>query len=358
MKLALHPYVSAGVVVTGAGLIVAATIGQSAPQTQTRELRLVDNVADFAAGQDYPITDWEGAYSDTLSNVQDLQSQMDGNPDPIISQIENNLTTYANDLATGFQNSSENLTSDLQDLEKVLSISLSDLQSGDLYDASTNLSNWLLETPFDVTRPIVNAESEIIQSMVNNFDNVVNPQGLAYGDFTSDSMTVYSVPLWFSDLATASLYGPNAAEYALSGVTQDIINALQAGDTTLALNDLVNAPSTIVDAFFNGYDGAIRALISDAAFRGTGLDSGEGLLNGGLENVRQAEEIIAGDLGGMEKIDGTLGAATAAAGSTSDLSAVTSDVSALLNADPALGDLVTALDPNAVADISSLLSLF
>jgi len=356
MKLALHPYVSAGVVVTGAGLIAAATIGQSTLETQTRAVRLVDSIADVAAGQDYPITDWEGAYSDTIANLQDLQSQMSGNPDPIIAAIENNMSTYANDLATGFQNSGDNLTSDLQDLEKVLTISLSDLQSGDLYDASTNLSNWLLETPFDVTRPVTNAEFDVIQSMVNNLDNVLGLGGLAYGDgITADAPTVYAIPLWYSELATAWLYGPNAADYAMLGVTQDIINALQDGDYSLALSDLSNAPATIVDAYFNGYDAeGMTGFLADAATLRTGLDPSEGALNGGLENVRRAEEVIAGDLGGdVRAFD-----AAAAAGSTADLNIITSDVTALLNADPALGDLVTAFDPNAVADISSLLSLF
>lgn len=357
MKLALRPYVTAGIVVAGAGLIVAAPIAPSALETQTLSVRLVDSAGDLTAGQDYPITDWEGAYSDTISNLQDLQSQISGNPDPIISAIENNMTTYANDLATGFQNSSDNLTTDLQDLGPLLTNALSDLQSGDLYDASTSLSNWLLETPLDVSRPVLNAEFEIIQSMVNNFDNLFSPGAIAYGDITSDVMSIFSIPAWFSDLASASLYGPNAAEYALSGVTQDIVDAWQAGDTTLALNDLLNAPSTIVDAFFNGYDvdDGFRSLVTDDAALRSGLDPSEGMLNGGLESVRRAEEIVAGDLGGDLRAQDT---AAVSAGSTADLNAVVGDVTALFNADPALGDLVTAFDPNAVTDISSLLSLF
>ena len=37
------------------------------------------------------------------------------------------------------------------------------------------------------------------------------------------------------------------------GVTQDVVNAYQSGDYTLALNDISNAGSTIVDAYLNGY---------------------------------------------------------------------------------------------------------
>jgi len=83
-----------------------------------------------------------------------------------------------------------------------------------------------------------------------------------------------------------------------------------------------------------------------------GLDPSEGALNGGDENVLEAREIIAGDLGGAEKAQDTI----AAASSTADLNAIVGDVSTLLNPSTALGEIATAFDPNAVADISSLLS--
>ncbi len=39
-----------------------------------------------------------------------------------------------------------------------------------------------------------------------------------------------SVPTWLSELIVAGLYGPNAAVAAFDGVTDDITNALNAGD--------------------------------------------------------------------------------------------------------------------------------
>jgi hypothetical protein len=76
--------------------------------------------------------------------------------------------------------------------------------------------------------------------------------------------------------------------------------------------------------------------------------------------VLRAKEIIAGDLGGAVRAQDTLASAaadpTAAASSTADLNAIVGDVSTLLNPSTALGEIATAFDPNAVADISSLLS--
>ena len=65
----------------------------------------------------------------------------------------------------------------------------------------------------------------------------------------------------------------------------------------------------------------------------------------------RAKEIVAGDLGGAVRAeDSVLSAASA------DWNTVVGDVSNLLNPDTALGEFASALDPNAVADITSLLS--
>lgn len=171
-----------------------------------------------------------------------------------------------------------------------------------------------------------------------------------------DAPRVFAVPAWFTDLREAPLFGPNAAENAIAGVTQDIVNAIQQGDTTLALSDLSNALSTVVDAYFNGYqvdDGVGPLLVSDAAVLRGGLDPTEGALNGGREAVLRAQEIIAGDLGGAVR---AADAVTAAASAGGDSNTLVGDLSTLLNPDTALGGIATALDPNAAADISSLLS--
>ena len=67
----------------------------------------------------------------------------------------------------------------------------------------------------------------------------------------------------------------------------------------------------------------------------------------------RANEIVAGDLGREVRAED----ATATAASVSgDSNAPVGDISTLLNPDSALGEIVTAFDPNAVADITSLMS--
>jgi hypothetical protein len=370
MELTLRPYITAGVVLAGAGLIAAVPIGPPAPEIQTRAVHLasVDDLGDptsaasLADNPEFPLVSWADAYSDTTSNLQSLDAQIAADPNPILSAVDANLTNYANELASAAQLSSSNFTNLLQDLSTVLTNATSDLQAGDVYDAETSIWQFLLTDPGTLTRPFESAYFDISQSMVNNLDNLLTPGGVL-ANATSDIMQIFAIPQWVTDLQEASLYGPNAAEYAMAGVTQDVLNAYQSGDLTLALNDLSNAPSTIFDAYLNGYqvDGGVTAKdLTDLAVRRPGLNPSLGALNGGSESVLRAKEIIAGDLGGAVRAQDTLASAaadpTAAASSTADLNAIVGDVSTLLNPSTALGEIATAFDPNAVADISSLLT--
>ena len=368
MEHSIRPYVTAGVVLAGASLIAAAPIGPPAPEIQTRAVHLASvgdlvdptSAASLADNQEFPLVSWADAYSDTISNLQSLDAQIAADPNPILSAVDANLTNYANELASAAQLSSSNFTNLLQDLSTVLTNATGDLQAGDVYDAETSIWQFLLTDPGTVTRPFESAYFDISQSMVNNLDNLLTPGGI-YANATSDIMQIFAIPQWVSDLQEASLYGPNAAEYAMAGVTQDVLNAYQSGDLTLALNDLSNAPSTIFDAYLNGYqvDGGVTAKdLTDLAALRPGLNPTLGALNGGGESVLRAKEIVAGDLGGGVRAFDTLGGAdaTAAASSTADLNVIVGDISTLLSPDTALGELATAFDPNAIADITSLLS--
>jgi hypothetical protein len=368
MEHSLRPYVTAGVVLAGASLIAGVPIGPPAREIQTRAVQLVSiddlsdptSAASLADSQVYPVVSWADAYSDTTSNLQALDAQIATDPNPVLSAVDANLTDYANELASAAQLSSSNFTNLLQDLSTVLTNATGDLQAGDVYDAETSIWQFLLTDPQTLTRPFESAFFDISQSLTNNLDNLLSP-GAIFANAASDIMQIFAIPQWVTDLQVASLYGPNAAEYAMAGVTQDVINAYQSGDLTLALNDLSNAPSTIFDAYLNGYqvDGGVTAKdLTDLAALRTGLNPALGALNGGSESVLRARDIIAGDLGhGVRAFDTVGGAdATAAASSTADFNAILGDVSTLLNPSTVLGELATAFDPNAIADITSLLS--
>ena len=92
MELSLRPYVTAGVVVAGAGLIVAAPLGPSAVQIQTRAVQLTaveglaaDMVGAAAAPQEYPVSTLADVFTNAFANLQSLGSEFSGNLTPILT---------------------------------------------------------------------------------------------------------------------------------------------------------------------------------------------------------------------------------------------------------------------------------
>jgi hypothetical protein len=88
------------------------------------------------------------------------------------------------------------------------------------------------------------------------------------------------------------------------------------------------------------------------------VDSAQGLLseNGAVETEREAVNTIANEISERAKGAQTLVDAGATASASADLNTLAGDVSSLLNPDTPLGELASLFDPNAVTDITSLLS--
>jgi hypothetical protein len=374
MELSIRPYVTAGVVAAGAGLIAAAPVGPSALEIQTRAVQLVatedlaaDVVSAAAAPQEFPVSSWADVFLNAFSNLESLQSQVGLDGSPILQAIMDNQLIYSNDLATAAETAGTNLVNALQDFPNVLSSAMSDLASGDVFDAETSIAQFLTQTPLSVIRPLDNGFFEVAQSISSHLNNLLAGPEIMREDVASDAFLPASVPPWVTDLIQAQLMAPHAAELALAGVSQDIVTAVQDGNSTLALSDLLNAPSTILDAFLNGYnlgdsdDGGGAAKLIDAVPELMRNVSAQGLLSqeGTVATIREAMQTIARDISPLKAeyapfagVADTAGAAGAGA----DLHALVGDVSTLLSPDSALGEIVTAFDPNAIADITSLLT--
>jgi hypothetical protein len=370
MEHSLRPYVTAGVVLAGASLIAAAPLGPAAVEIQTRAVQLTaieglaaDVVSAAAAPQDFPVSTLADVFTNAFANLESLGSDFTSNPTPIITALMENQLIYSNDLATAAETAGTNLVNALQDFPTVISNAMSDLASGDFFDAQAIITQFLTQAPLSVLRPLENGFFEVAQSMSNNLENLFSaPNYYANADSLSDGSLSSSVPQWFSELVQAQLLAPHAAELAFTGVGQDIVTAVQDGDSTAAFNDVVNAPATILDAYLNGYNlgdddgGGGIAKMLDAVPETMKNVSAQGLLSdeGTVATMREATETIAREISPQRALE-TADAAGAATGSA-DLNTVVGDLSTLLSPDTALGELATAFDPNAVADISSLLA--
>jgi hypothetical protein len=363
MEVSLRPYVSAGVAVVGAGLIAFVPVGAPALDIQTRAVQLAsveDAAADIAsatpaltAGQEFPVSSLADVFTNTFANLENIGPELAQDPTPILSAIGSNQLDYLSDLATAAERAGTNLVDDLQSLPSVLSNASSDLASGDFYDAVTSITQFLNQTPLDVLRPLDNGLFEIAQSIANNLDNVLAPTAftnpVAMVSEASPILGNFAAPEWFIELLQAPMFGPHAAELAFAGVGQDIVDALQNGDSSLAFSDLLKGPSTIVDAFLNGYnldDGPVRFLV-DAVPDGLTPVSSEGLLSeyGTVETVREAMTTIAGDITQEAAKEALVSGAVEAGAAAS----AASDVSSVLSAD---------LAPNAGGWLVDLLGLF
>ena len=371
MELSIRPYMTAGVVVAGAGLIAVAPVGPSAVQIQTRAVQLVatEDLAAAVTGllpavQDFPVSTWADVFLNAFSNLESLQSEFGLDGSPILQAIMDNQLIYSNDLATAAETAGTNLVTALQDFPNVLSNAISDLASGDVFDAETSIAQFLTQAPLSVLRPLENGFFEVAQSISGHLDNLLAGQDVARADLASEAFLPGSVPPWLTELMQAGLMAPHAAELALAGVSQDIVTAIQDGDSTLAFSDLLNAPSTILDAFVNGYnlgdDGGGPAKFVDAVPELMRSVSAQGLLSheGAVATIREAMQTIAQDISPRKAeaaVAGLVDAAGAVSAST-DVHTLIADLSTLLGPDTAVGELVTAFDPNAIADITSLLT--
>jgi hypothetical protein len=372
MEHSLRPYVTAGVVLAGASLIAAAPLGPAAVEIQTRAVQLTaieglaaDVVSAIAAPQEFPTSTLADVFTNAFANLESLGSDFTSNPTPIISAIMENQLIYGNDLATAAETAGTNLVNALQDFPTVISNAMSDLASGDFFDAESSITQFLTQAPLSVLRPLDNGFFEVAQSMSNNLENLFSsPNYYANADSLSDGLTSSSVPQWFSELVQAPLLAPHAAELAFAGVGQDIVTAIQDGDSTAAFNDVVNAPATILDAFLNGYNlgdddgGGGVAKMLDAVPEAMKSVSAQGLLSeeGTVATIREATETIAREISPARETQGPIADAAGATAGSADLNTVVGDLSTLLSPDTALGELATAFDPNAVADVSSLLT--
>jgi hypothetical protein len=372
MEHSLRPYVTAGVVLAGASLIGAAPLGPAAVQIQTRAVQLTavdalaaDVVSAVAAPQEFPISTLADVFTNAFANLQSLGSEFTSNPTPIITALMENQLIYSNDLATAAETAGTNLVNALQDFPTVISNAMSDLASGDFFDAQTSITQFLTQAPLSVLQPLDNGFFEVAQSMSNNLENLFStPDYYANADSLSDVSLSSSIPQWFSELVQAQLLAPHAAELAFAGVGQDIVTAMQDGDSTAAFNDVVNAPATILDAYLNGYNlgddsgGGGIATMLDAVPEAMRNVSAQGLLSeeGTVATMREAMETIARAISPAKEELGPIADAAGASAGGADLNTVVGDLSTLLSPDTALGELATAFDPNAVADISSLLT--
>ena len=96
-------------------------------------------------------------------------------------------------------------------------------------------------------------------------------------------------------LLTSSGDASNAASSALTAVTDNVESALSSGDYSTALTDLENGPTTVLDAFLNGYPETVGSGLISPEF-GLLTNTADGAATGQIDALQQLGNTIADEL--------------------------------------------------------------
>lgn len=261
--------------IVGTGLIAANPV---APAVEShvvhRDVRLAsgaDALIDTASSTG-SLADWNTVITDAITNLQQIGSEIQADPLPVLAQVLANQIDFGETIGTNLQSLGSGLSTLITDeLPGQLQTLFSGIEAGDIGTSVNNFTSGLLVDLLPGASSLVNIfdiPGDIGQNLANVLtDNVPNigleallaPVGILFG-----------------------------TTQALADGSQAILDAVDAGQTEQAFTDLLDLPALVTGAFLNGYD------VSDTyGFSYTGLlssldsPSGSGLLDEFLVQLPQ-----------------------------------------------------------------------
>src|SRR6201999_1635058 len=129
-------------------------------------------------------------------------------------------------------------------------------------------------------------------------------QGLSavLGDLSSGTSNPVTNPISLlaegALLLTSSSDASNAASAALTAVTDNVESALSSGDYSTALTDLENGPTTVLDAFLNGYPETVGSGLISPEF-GLLTNTADGAATGEIDALQQLSNTIADEVSAL-----------------------------------------------------------
>jgi hypothetical protein len=228
------------VAIVGAGLIavnpLAPIIGSSAVHRDV-QLVSVDAIADLAAATD-PVTEWSSVISEAVANVQQLGTEIQADPLPVLAEVISNQLTFGQTIGTNLSDLASGLNTLITD---ELPGQFQDLITGiDAGDISTSVNTFTTNLLIDLLPGATSLVgiSDIPGEIAQNLANVLT------NDFPNVTLEALLGPV-------SILFG---STQALADSAQSIVDAVDAGDTQTALTDLLNIPAVLTGAVLNGYD--------------------------------------------------------------------------------------------------------
>jgi hypothetical protein len=257
-------WLAAGIAVTGASLIavnpVAPIASNSASEIVHRAVQLTsaDAAADLTFG-------WDTVVTDAVTNLQQIGGEIQADPLPVLAQVIANQLAFSDTLDTNLQSLGTGLNTLISDdLPQLIQTLTAGIEAGDIGTSWNDFTGSLLLDLLPTATPLVNI-LDIPGEIAQNLANVVT------NDLPNVGLEVLLSPLGI-------LFGTSQA---FADGSQSILDALDAGQTTQALDDLLNMPALVTGAFINGYD----TLDTYGIGYGGLLSSGESAAGTGLLDV-------------------------------------------------------------------------
>lgn len=226
MPTRLLPYLCASVAVAGSALIAANPVTPTVAAPQERAVQLT------SSGDD-----WSTLFTEAFSNLQQIGSEIAADPAPVLTQVIANQTAFNDTLDTNLQTIGTALSNFASDgLPQALQAFNSSIASGDYTDAVNNLNGAVLLGLLPVAQPlqtILGIPGEESQNLTNVID---------------------TLPTVGLNLILSPVGPLDGTLQAWADTTQGIVQAVNAGDWTTALTDLLNQPAVLTGALLNGYD--------------------------------------------------------------------------------------------------------
>ncbi|MEZ0366930.1 hypothetical protein ACAG26_24960 [Mycobacterium sp. pUA109] len=299
MQLTLRPYVTAGVALAGASMIVATPVTTPLPDVQLPPIQLTADTGLGAIGdvlgtldQDVsqamggvfsgglaglslpnldnvpligelltgtatpdafvnPITTWVDVLTAAGTNLSNLGATFLADPAPILEQFITNQIGYATVIAGAGQTLVTGVADQLSQLPAALQTAFTDFGAGDISKGLLAMWDWFLLTALQAIGPINTIYTGVIDPIVDHFANLVHTFG---NELLLAGLGVLQ-PVFGTFVVAPGEIGDSIAQ------------ALSSGDFLTAFSDILNAPATLTGALLNGISvpdiGSATGLLSD-----------------------------------------------------------------------------------------------
>ena len=251
MQVTARSYLTSGMAVLGAGAIALSPIQPLPNHTSPAQERAVSNLAVNLAASIDPITPWVETFQTAVANIQALAAFYAEKPFPLLQTVGANIGTYFDELANG---NAGQIPGQIQN--NIQTFFLAPWDPGRVsagpppitaLPAGYPLGDFISRVPLTNRVPIVFPNGASQQQLYTAL-----PGALPAEDFATLFPLLKFIATPYSG-QLAGLIGPVLSP--LVQVTRsftEVGTLFQAGDVIGAINELINIPANVTNAFLNG----------------------------------------------------------------------------------------------------------